>query len=234
MNYLEKYYWHSPQNIKDDINKTYQGKMVLDVGAGNKPIGCVSHVIDFTERDYGDDVGFYKKDVCSNAFPFFDNFIDFVFASQVVEDLHNPVHALKEIQRVGRAGYIETPSVLQEFIRLHSKEEQMSIRGHAHHWFFVWYEENTLHLLPKHSVIEYINIEKENEKEAYKLLNGDYTYWHNCFYWEDSFEIKLYRNNVDYDINDVPSYMKLIERGINRSVLNSETFYNKHINKKAA
>jgi hypothetical protein len=63
----------------------------------------------FTERTW------IQRDVCDREpFPFADDEIDFVVCSQTLEDVRDPVFVCAEIQRVGRAGYIEVPSRLEE------------------------------------------------------------------------------------------------------------------------
>jgi hypothetical protein len=46
--------------------------------------------------------------------PFADNFFDFVICSQTLEDLRDPIWVCEEVRRVGKAGYIELPSRLEE------------------------------------------------------------------------------------------------------------------------
>ncbi len=42
---------------------------------------------------------------------------DFVVCSHTLEDIRDPIRACKEIMRIGKAGYIETPSRLSESVR---------------------------------------------------------------------------------------------------------------------
>lgn len=54
-------------------------------------------------------------DICSSRpFPFPDKFFDFVICSHTLEDLRDPVRVCEELVRVGRAGYLETPSRIVE------------------------------------------------------------------------------------------------------------------------
>lgn len=96
-----------------------RGGLVLDAGSGGAPNPRADILLEKTAasrhrlgvplvRDrplvYGD--GF--------ALPFRDKAFDFVVLSHVLEHISNPAPFLKEIERVGRAGYIETPNVLFE------------------------------------------------------------------------------------------------------------------------
>jgi hypothetical protein len=56
-----------------------------------------------------------QRDVCArDPFPFDDDAVDFVICSQTLEDVRDPVWVCAEITRVGRAGYVEVPSRLEE------------------------------------------------------------------------------------------------------------------------
>lgn len=51
--------------------------------------------------------------------PFKDKEFDYVICNQVLEHSEDPVKFLSEISRVGKRGYIETPSILGEFLFPH-------------------------------------------------------------------------------------------------------------------
>ena len=56
-----------------------------------------------------------ERDLCDREpFPFDDDEVDFVVCSQTLEDVRDPVWVCFEMQRVGKAGYIEVPSRLEE------------------------------------------------------------------------------------------------------------------------
>jgi SAM-dependent methyltransferase len=56
-----------------------------------------------------------QRDICDRApLPFDDDHFDFVICSHTLEDVRDPVWVCSEIARVGRAGYIEVPSRLEE------------------------------------------------------------------------------------------------------------------------
>ena len=56
-----------------------------------------------------------QRDVCAREpFPFADGEIDFVVCAHTLEDVRDPVWVCSEMVRVGRAGYVEVPSRLEE------------------------------------------------------------------------------------------------------------------------
>ena len=55
------------------------------------------------------------RDICDHdPLPFDDDSFDFVICSQTLEDIRDPIWVCREISRIGRAGYIEVPSRLEE------------------------------------------------------------------------------------------------------------------------
>jgi hypothetical protein len=56
-----------------------------------------------------------QRDICHREpYPFEDGQLDFVICSQTLEDVRDPVWVCSEAARIGRAGYIEVPSMLEE------------------------------------------------------------------------------------------------------------------------
>jgi uncharacterized protein YbaR (Trm112 family) len=96
--------------------------LVLDVGAGGNPYPRSDILLDRltgSEHRCGESMMIDRPVVFGDAsrMPFKDKAFDFVIASHILEHMADPVVFLKELQRVGKAGYIETPNAL--FERLH-------------------------------------------------------------------------------------------------------------------
>jgi len=93
---------------------------VLEIGSGGNPwfrsnVLCDKYLSDNLER--GDvplarDREFIQAD--ATALPFKDKEFDFVFCSHVAEHIDRIEDFFREIQRVGKAGYIETPNYFFE------------------------------------------------------------------------------------------------------------------------
>ncbi len=103
-----------------DINVKSSDK-VLDVGGGHNPHPRANVVVDkFTDTNYhrSGDIKVLKKQKFINAdgenLPFTDKEFDYVICCHVLEHVEDPVKFLTELFRVGKRGYLETPSLLGE------------------------------------------------------------------------------------------------------------------------
>lgn len=95
------------------------GDKVLDIGSGHIPFPLATHLSDITLTDHGyGRAGTPFKHVdgkpvyeCSmEKMPFGDKEFDFVYCSHVLEHTKDPEKACRELMRVAKRGYIETPS----------------------------------------------------------------------------------------------------------------------------
>ena len=100
-----------------------RGEKVLDVGSGNNPHPRADVLVDkFIESDLhrSGNVRMFAHQKLVQAdgehMPFEDNSFDYIISAHVLEHVENPTVFLEELQRVGRRGYIETPSLLGEFL----------------------------------------------------------------------------------------------------------------------
>ncbi|MCO6429988.1 MAG: class I SAM-dependent methyltransferase [Deltaproteobacteria bacterium] len=95
------------------------GDKVLDVGSGHHPFPLATHLAEFAINDdsYGR-AGIPFKVVegkpvteCSvEKMPFGDKEFDFVYCSHVLEHVGSPENACRELMRVAKAGFLETPN----------------------------------------------------------------------------------------------------------------------------
>ena len=103
--------------------------LVLDVGGWASPLPCADWVIDLMPyetrgalreaRARGRAVlvtrpGSRPTSATARPWPFADGQFDFSVCGQTLEDLRDPVWVCSEFSRVSRAGYVETPSRLEE------------------------------------------------------------------------------------------------------------------------
>ncbi|HET6280463.1 MAG TPA: class I SAM-dependent methyltransferase [Polyangia bacterium] len=119
------------QQIKDaDRHTLYQaryfdfgirpGDKVLDIGSGHIPLAFATHLADFAVDDdsYGRAGTPFKHVAGKPVFnchvekmPFADKEFDFVYCSHVLEHVEDPQRACQELMRVGKRGYLETPTL---------------------------------------------------------------------------------------------------------------------------
>lgn len=102
--------------------------LVLDIGGWAKPIARADWVVDLLPYETRGLYGRYvrenerfsadtwiERDICDpEPLPFEDDQFDFVVCAHTLEDVRDPLQVCREMVRVGRAGYIETPSRLEE------------------------------------------------------------------------------------------------------------------------
>ncbi len=99
------------------------GERVLDIGCGAMPFLFATHLADISLDDNSGRFDmpiptmnrpFYECSV--QEMPFEDKFFDFVYCAHVLEHVKDPAKACREIMRVGKRGYIETPRSWVEYV----------------------------------------------------------------------------------------------------------------------
>lgn len=113
------------------------GEKVLDIGSGGYPFPFATHLSDFYENETTHRSVKLKIDnrpftFCNiESIPFKDKEFDFVYCSHVLEHVDNPAKACEELMRIGKRGYIETPTktsdIMFNFTRLQNHH-----KWHAH------------------------------------------------------------------------------------------------------
>lgn len=92
---------------------------VLDMGSGHIPFPLATHLADISITDhlvgragvpfkYVEGKPVYECSI--EQTPFKDKEFDFVYCSHVLEHVHDPEAACRELMRIGKRGYIECPS----------------------------------------------------------------------------------------------------------------------------
>ena len=109
-----------PKNRYFKLPKKYK---VLDIGGGDHPHPRANVVVeknpeDNTHRKWDMRLLKHQEVVYGNGekLDFEDNSFDFVFCCHVLEHVDNPVQFLNEMFRVGKQGYLETPSLMGEYL----------------------------------------------------------------------------------------------------------------------
>lgn len=95
---------------------------VLDIGSGDQPLLRANVLCDLNPKDSSERGGPIHRDgrpfiVCDAQYlPFKDKSFTFASCSHVLEHLSNPELGVKELRRVTKKGYIETPTAVREML----------------------------------------------------------------------------------------------------------------------
>jgi hypothetical protein len=145
---------------------------VLDIGGWASPFNRANVVLDWAPyetrgayRDFGGlpfqgppeehftRDSWVNRDICDHTpYPFADKSFDFVTCSHTLEDIRDPIWVVREIARVGKAGYVEVPSRAWEQIR---DLDLPGMVGLWHHRWLVEAEGTHLRFTPKYHSIHF-------------------------------------------------------------------------------
>jgi ubiquinone/menaquinone biosynthesis C-methylase UbiE len=153
-----KYYGPNPKIIAHIEHICNDKTKVLELGPGLTPFSKATH---FCGWDQGSQkIDSNQHTVCDfsiQKLPYADKEFDFIYCRHVLEDLYNPFLLVEEMSRVGKAGYIETPSPAAELCKnIDCGDLYVPWRGYHHHNSFVWEHEGTLCFVKKFPIVEHI------------------------------------------------------------------------------
>ena len=181
---------------------------VLDIGCGygaNKYATTICDILDLS--DHYKDKTFIK--INEKKLPFKDKEFDFIIASHVAEHVEDISYFLNELARVGKKGYIEVPTKLEDNLVFENKK--------AHIWHLVFDDvNNKLKISKKIQYIEPIltvsTIKKFNDYFRESLIIE--------LWWEDSIEFNIVENNpkISEKISTLNLFKKYLSKKI-RSII---------------
>lgn len=173
-----------------------KGSLVLEVGSGGSPYFRANVLVDAYSQtrerhwapfitDRPSVLGFGEN------LPFKDKAFDFVIASHVLEHSENPKQFLDELQRVAKAGYIETPDAFME-----------RINPYWDHRSEVTVRDGVLLIRKKSSWKvdgELVSLYEENAKEiiAKKTIPQNPFAFHTRFYWQGKIPYEILNPKTD-------------------------------------
>ncbi len=157
---------------------------ILDVGGGDQTLKLATHVIDiqpFTTTPRFGFVGFNKDeikikepnwivhDICNYPWPFPDKYFDFVWCSQVLEDIRDPIGVCKEMSRIAKAGYVNCPHKMTELISpINMMFHSEKYNGFWHHRWLVTLKNNQLVFEQKTA---FATVENWTSDELVEIIN---------------------------------------------------------------
>lgn len=221
MDGIEWYYWYPIEEVVrcvEDVCRVRGYKTILEIGPGGTPFSPATHRVGYNEKV--DDC--LEVDIDTTPLPFSDKSMDFMYSRHTFEDIQNPEFALREVFRVCRSGYIETPSPLIEVSKGVDAGPKASLYGgYIHHRYIIWsdIEKCEISLVPKYSsIIDHFFSDVNNE---YHEMTKECLFWNQYFIWFDREPtIKMYKNcvNLGCDEHLVLDYCKLINEAIRCSI----------------
>ena len=213
-------YWYPNSIILNAIIDKFKNcKKVLEIGPGIIPFPLATTTVGFNEKVKN----YLDINIEHTPLPFEDLEFDFVYCRHVLEDINYPSFALKEMFRVSKCVYIETPSPMVEISRYIDAERNNdlhnNLRGYFHHKSFVWSFGDTIYILPKAgAIVEHLELPQELVQKLCFLLNNYPIYWNNYFLCETS-------NSKIVDISfDMHTYLDTIIDGMEKSINNTNIF----------
>lgn len=200
---------------------------VLDIGGAFHPCYRANYIMDIVPYNfYGDmkkrmyppeynecffnEKTYIQRDICDRMpFPFDDKYFDFVIASQVLEDIRDPIFVCSEIVRIGKRGYVETPSrYLEQTLR-------GRICGYSHHRWLVEYSKNKIEFTHKAHMLHFdpffyllpppkgFGINPKYEVIGF-LWEESFDYAENCLPTEE--EMAKYLHHIQYRVKEIHDY----------------------------
>ncbi len=173
-----------------------QSALVLEVGSGGSPYFRANVLIDAyaqtRERHWAPFITDRPSVLgLGEALPFRDKSFDFVIASHVLEHSADPEKFLRELQRVAKAGYIETPDAFME-----------RINPYWDHRSEVTVRHGVLEVRKKPAWLPDPELMELYEERAKTLIAGSvipcnpFTF-HTRFYWTDQLPFRIVNPEVD-------------------------------------
>lgn len=212
-------YWHPILQVLGWLRQQYRPDFrILEIGPGTVPFPDATHYVDMVSLNTVPREKLTVCDITKERLPFPDKHFDFVFCRHTVEDMLDPFRACEEMSRVGKSGYIETPSPLVELCR-GADGDAPPYRGYHHHRFVVWAYEGVLNFVTKYPVVEYLKID---DAVLVSTLRSGPRYWNTYFPWVDRIPVKHWQSPLDFDI---PSeYPRILREAVAQSVIATNVF----------
>ncbi len=210
-------FWPPVKAVYDYLTNTVikPEDKVLEIGPGHSPFKRANMYVDFVDVP---GIEVVKCDVASEPLPFADKFFDFVVCRHCIEDMYNPFPLIKEMSRVAKAGYVETPSPMAELGR-GVDGGSPPFRGYHHHRFITWQFGKELRLISKYAFVEYLRFDEKAIDEVLKQER----YWNTYHLWEGEIQFAHRQSPLHYDIPR--DYALILNEAMERSKEATDIFF---------
>ena len=229
-------YWHG-----EIIKNRYTA--VADIGPGgmHRRFPHANVVVDYNVNMFAGfpNVTAFQVDIDSEKVPVEDYAFDFVYSRHILEDVNNPIGAFREMTRLARRGYIETPSPYMELTLLGPPPDDRNLYmpGFLNHRFLFWTDtsSNTLYGIPKYPIINGLPIPIAWLQQGVDSLSANGPFCNNYYEWDLDDEqllpkVVILKDGVDYNVEDVKSYGDAILNGGALSMSSTVDFFARRIN----
>jgi len=184
---------------------THTNLKILDIGCGYTANPYATHLADTLDLR-----NFYKEKnfilLQDEILPFKDKEFDFIISSHVLEHVTDPQFFISELERIGKEGYIEVPTRLEDNLVFENKS--------AHLWWINFdYNDYSLLIQKKKQIIEpFLTVSSSQFLRKYfddsltlKLL------------WNDKIPYKILNEEI-YNENIKLSFWKIIKKYFSKKI----------------
>jgi len=172
---------------------------VLDIGSGAYPFKYATHLVDlYTEDNFHrggealvhDDRPLLVADI--ENLPYNDNQFDFAYCSHVLEHVSNPGAACKEIMRVSKRGYIETPTRTSDIMLNYTYIHTWHISMVGKTLIFMPYSQRE----KQGTGMNAFEMQKQSpyQNDFSRLTQKNMDLFCNMMLWEDTFDYFVFNN----------------------------------------
>lgn len=193
MNILRRKLAWSLRRLRIDIP---DDALVLEVGSGGNPYPRSNVLLDayeVTRERHWERLVHDRPTILTfgECLPFKDKVFDYVIAAHVLEHSPYPEQFLAELQRVARAGYIETPDAFME-----------RINPYKDHRLEVTLRDDCLIIRKKSSWIvdeELVELYEDRAKRVVtcQTIPQNPSDFHMCYFWSDKIRFEVINPEVD-------------------------------------
>jgi len=173
---------------------------ILDVGGFQRTFPEATHIIDIMPKDVDCTREYVQQDICETPWPYKDKEFDFVYCSNVLEDIKDPVRVCKEMMRVGKKGRIIVPSIYLECTKgIDTWPRSELYTGYVHHRWLCLQKNGKLLFVQKTPITHVFDWTKGLTRE--EILKKGFL----IIEWEDSFEVE---ENIKAEFQQLVNILK--------------------------